>query len=155
MTMPLNIFPGVVFTDGEFWREQRRFTIRQLRDMGFGKASIECQTMGEIRDLIDEIQIQAKSNPHNVVDFKVIFVVSVVNILWAIVGGERFRRDDVNFKKLLKDIDLFFRAGNPIRANVPIPAFLLRLFPGLRRYFGVQSDIFEPLQKFIRVSAIS
>ena len=148
------IFPGVAFTDGEFWREQRRFTMRQLRDMGFGKTSIEYQTMEEIRDLIDEIKNQANSNPDNVVDFKGIFVVSVVNILWAIVGGERFRRDDARFKRLLEDIDLFFRVGNPVRANVPIPAFLLRLFPGLRSYFGVQSDMFEPLQKFIKVSAI-
>lgn len=145
----------MAFTDGEFWREQRRFTMRQLRDMGFGKTSIEYQTMEEIRDLIDEIKNQAKSNVDNVVDFKGIFVVSVVNILWAIVGGERFRRDDARFKRLLEDIDLFFRVGNPVRANVPIPAILLRLFPGLRSYFGVQTDMFEPLQKFIKVSAIS
>nr|CAH0098578.1 unnamed protein product [Daphnia galeata] len=36
-----------------------------------------------------------------------------------------------------------------VRANFPVPVFLLRLFPGLRSYFGVQTDMFEPLQKFI------
>lgn len=143
---------GVAFTDGEFWREQRRFTTRQLREMGFGKTSIEYQTMEEIRDLIDEMKNQANSNTESVVDFKGIFVVSVVNILWAIVGGERFQRDDARFKRLLDDIDLFFRVGNPVRANVPIPAFLLKLFPSLRSYFGVQTDMFEPLQSFIKVS---
>jgi hypothetical protein len=142
----------VVFTDGEFWREQRRFTMRQLREMGFGKTSVEYQMMDEIRDLIDEIRKQGQSNEDYIVDFKGIFVVSVVNILWAIVGGERFKRDDVRFKRLLEDIDLFFRVGNPVRANFPVPVFLLRLFPGLRSYFGVQTDMFEPLQKFIKVS---
>ena len=127
--------------------------MRQLRDMGFGKTSIEYQTMEEIRDLIEEIKFQAKSNPDNIVDFKGIFVVSVVNILWAIVGGERFRRDDERFKRLLEDIDLFFRAGNPVRANIPISAFLLRRFPTLRRYFGVDAVMFEPLQHFIKVSS--
>jgi hypothetical protein len=142
---------GVVFTDGEFWREQRRFTMRQLREMGFGKTSVEYQMTDEIRDLIDEIKKQGRSNDDFIVDFKGIFVVSVVNILWAIVGGERFQRDDARFKRLLEDIDLFFRVGNPVRANFPVPVFLLRLFPGLRSYFGVQTDMFEPLQKFIKV----
>ncbi|EFX83962.1 hypothetical protein DAPPUDRAFT_47355 [Daphnia pulex] len=141
---------GVVFTDGEFWREQRRFTMRQLREMGFGKTSVEYQMTDEIRDLIDEIKKQGRSNDDFIVDFKGIFVVSVVNILWAIVGGERFQRDDARFKRLLEDIDLFFRVGNPVRANFPVPVFLLRLFPGLRSYFGVQTDMFEPLQKFIK-----
>jgi hypothetical protein len=45
--------------------------------------------------------------------------------------------------------------GNPVRANFPVPVFLLRLFPGLRSYFGVQTDMFEPLQKFIKVSIIA
>lgn len=146
--------PGVAFTDGEFWREQRRFTMRQLREMGFGKSSIEYQTMEEIRDLIDEIRNQGKSNEDYIVDFKGIFVVSVVNILWAIVGGERFQRSDAKFKRLLEDIDLFFRVGNPVRANVPVPVFLLQMFPRLRSYFGVESDMFEPLQTFIKVSRI-
>ncbi|KAI9552865.1 hypothetical protein GHT06_020749 [Daphnia sinensis] len=141
---------GVAFTDGEFWREQRRFTMRQLREMGFGKSSIEYQTMEEIRDLIDEIKNQGKSNEDYIVDFKGIFVVSVVNILWAIVGGERFQRSDAKFKRLLEDIDLFFRVGNPVRANVPVPVFLLQMFPRLRSYFGVESDMFEPLQTFIK-----
>jgi hypothetical protein len=144
---------GVVFTDGEFWREQRRFTMRQLREMGFGKTSVEYQMTDEIRDLIDEIKKQGRSNDDFIVDFKGIFVVSVVNILWAIVGGERFQRDDARFKRLLEDIDLFFRVGNPVRANFPVPVFLLRLFPGLRSYFGVQTDMFEPLQKFIKVGS--
>lgn len=128
--------------------------MRQLREMGFGKSSIEYQTMEEIRDLIDEIRNQGKSNEDYIVDFKGIFVVSVVNILWAIVGGERFQRSDAKFKRLLEDIDLFFRVGNPVRANVPVPVFLLQMFPRLRSYFGVESDMFEPLQTFIKVSRI-
>jgi methyl farnesoate epoxidase/farnesoate epoxidase len=42
--------------DGEFWQEQRRFTLRHLRDLGFvGKTSIEDQMMEEISDLISDI----------------------------------------------------------------------------------------------------
>ena len=31
------MFTGIVFTDGEVWKEHRRFTISCLRDFGMGK----------------------------------------------------------------------------------------------------------------------
>ena len=33
--------PGVIGTSGQYWREQRRFLLRNLKDFGFGKASME------------------------------------------------------------------------------------------------------------------
>jgi len=33
--------PGVIFTGGKYWREQRRFLLKNLRDFGFGKSSME------------------------------------------------------------------------------------------------------------------
>jgi hypothetical protein len=90
------MFTGLVFVDGDFWQEQRRFTLRHLRELGFGKTSIEDQMMDEISDLISDITEAAKSDPDHVVDFKAIFTVSVFNILWAIIGG---KRGVVNSKK--------------------------------------------------------
>lgn len=43
------------FSDGPFWVEQRRFTLRHLRDFGFGKSSMEEFIMEEIEDTIKEI----------------------------------------------------------------------------------------------------
>ncbi len=68
--------------------------------------------MEEISDLISDITETAKSDPGHIVNFKAIFTVSVINILWAIVGGKRYRRDDPAFKKLLDSIDEFVRGGN-------------------------------------------
>lgn len=142
---------GLVFVEGEFWQEQRRFTLRHLRDLGFGKTSIEDQMMGEINDLISEISNVSKSDPDHVVDFKSIFIVSIINILWAIIGGKRFQRDDLQFKTLLSIVENFVQGSNAFRAVIPIPATLLRLFPSLLKLIGVNTQLFIPIQQFIEV----
>jgi hypothetical protein len=80
-----------VFVDGNFWQEQRRFTLRQLI---LGSAKHRSRIMEEINELTSDITEAAQSDPEHVVDFRLIFTVSVINILWAIVGGKRYRRDD-------------------------------------------------------------
>ena len=44
-------------TDGELWQEQRRFTIKQLKDVGVGKSSLEGIILDEIRDLISDLDV--------------------------------------------------------------------------------------------------
>jgi hypothetical protein len=72
---------------GQFWQEHRRFTMRHLRDLGFGKTSIEDQMMGELKDLITDMENSSQSDAQRVVDLKGIFQVSVLNILWAMIAG--------------------------------------------------------------------
>ena len=78
-----------MFVMGQFWQEQRRFTMRHLRDLGFGKTSIEDQMMGEVGDLIKDMEKSSQSDKTRVVDLKGIFQVSVLNILWAIIAGRK------------------------------------------------------------------
>ena len=144
----------MIFSDGRLWQEQRRFTLRHLRDLGFGKTSIEDQMMDEISELIDEMKHTAKSDPDGIVDFKDLFTVSVINILWAIIGGKRFNRDDEDFKRLLYHIGVLFKTGNTTRANIPVPMFILKIFPGLKKRIAFDSDLFKPLQNFIRVNLL-
>lgn len=44
-------------TDGELWKEQRRFTIKHLKDVGVGKSSLEGMILEEIRDLIIDLKV--------------------------------------------------------------------------------------------------
>lgn len=140
---------GVVHNDGPEWQEQRRFSLRHLRDLGFGKTSSEGLIREEIDDLMDEIRLQSGRNQP--VDFKGMFNLSLINILWALIGGERFKRDDVRLARLLDIVDSFIHSANFTRANIPFPAIFLRLFPSTTRNFlGLRNDLFTPLQDFIR-----
>lgn len=133
--------------------------------------------LDEIRELIKELDDHAKSTPNNVVNMRGALNASVLNILWVIIAGnkkvvteytaarrreyqelikafcnegERLQRGDPKFKELLDLIERFFQEGNPIKAGVPVPAFLLKKFPFLKRWFGVSSDLVEPIQLYIK-----
>lgn len=49
---------GVFFTQGLYWRDQRRFTLRHLRDFGFGRrfSELELDIEDELRQMIDMIK---------------------------------------------------------------------------------------------------
>jgi hypothetical protein len=47
---------GLIFTDGTYWQELRRFTLRHLRYFGFGKSSMEGMIMEEGEYLVKEMK---------------------------------------------------------------------------------------------------
>jgi len=64
----LSSLTGFFFTDGPFWVEQRRFSLRHLRDFGFGKRSLEGIILDEAEELIkrldpNEIQVSTHADP--------------------------------------------------------------------------------------------
>ena len=140
-----------MFVDGDFWQEQRRFTLRHLRDLGFGRTSSENIIEDEIHQLFDEMRTTAASNPDGIVDFKGVFTPSVVNVLWAVLGGLRFHRNNEKFKNLLNVNETFFRAGKIGLSHIPIPEFLFRKFPILFKMVGAPANILVTVQDFIRV----
>jgi hypothetical protein len=52
--LPISV-PGLIFTEGPYWLELRRFTLRHLRNFGYGKTSMESLIMQEVDDLIKEM----------------------------------------------------------------------------------------------------
>jgi methyl farnesoate epoxidase/farnesoate epoxidase len=45
---------GILFSDGvSSWSEQRRFSLRSLRDFGFGKQSMEGLLQHELKQLVE------------------------------------------------------------------------------------------------------
>ena len=44
-------------TDGQLWKSQRRFTIRHLKDLGFGKTKLEHFIAEEVGDLIGNLSV--------------------------------------------------------------------------------------------------
>jgi len=77
--------PGIAFSRGRTWIEQRRFTLRVLRDFGFGKSSMEDSILDEVDKLCEEI---SKFNDKEL-DIGLKMNISILNSLWSILTGER------------------------------------------------------------------
>ena len=48
-------FTGIIDAHTSVWREQRRFALQNLKNFGFGKASMENQIMDEINEFIADL----------------------------------------------------------------------------------------------------
>ncbi|XP_035712950.1 cytochrome P450 2F3-like [Folsomia candida] len=82
---------GIINSEGKRWEELRRFTIRQLREFGFGKSTMEALIMDELKELLDWM----KSTEGQVIsDIKDKMTVAMVNSLWMIISGHRYKHDD-------------------------------------------------------------
>ncbi|KAM9113701.1 cytochrome P450 2G1-like [Pangshura tecta] len=112
---------GVVFANGERWRQLRRFSLTVLRDFGMGKRSIEERIQEEAQCLLEEFR-KTQGAP-----FDPIFNLSraVSNIICAIVFGNRFDYEDEKFTALNKLIFKRFRFAGLTSAQ------LYNTFPGI------------------------
>lgn len=51
--------PGVLMSGGTYWKEQRRFLLRYLRDFGFGKSSMESLITEEMEKLCKKLSLES------------------------------------------------------------------------------------------------
>jgi cytochrome P450 len=121
---------GLIFTEGKEWVEQRRFALRTLRDFGFGKKSMESAVHEEIKDLIETFKKSA-GKPQST---KNAFNAAVLNALWTLIAGERFKQDDPDLAVAVKTLTSNVENINPLGyLSVFIP-FLAKYAPNLFGY---------------------
>lgn len=65
--------------------EQRRFAIRQLKELGYAKTSLEAMIQEEIVEFLAKLKCEC-DHP---ISLKTKFHIPILNIIWALVAGER------------------------------------------------------------------
>nr|XP_053640715.1 cytochrome P450 2D15-like [Cherax quadricarinatus] len=96
---------GLLGGTGPHWVELRRFLLRHLRDFGIGKTSCEPMIRAEVEELLEHIKNQ---NGQPIV-MEHLFHRSVLNVLWGMVTGSRFKYGD---KKLAKTLESFVKLAD-------------------------------------------
>ena len=85
-----------------FWKDQKRFVLKSLRDYGFGKKS-EQNILEESKTLVNFISSKIESKE----DFfiKDIFNIPVVNVIWRMVANKTFQMDGSEGQMFVKTLD--------------------------------------------------
>jgi len=145
----------LVINGGEVWKEMRRFSIRTLRDFGFGKQrSMEETLQDELDDLTKSLSAQLASG-NNVVNMKQYFTISVLNILWNMIAGYRFSRDDAKLHNLLRLLDRLVKASalgsTRMSAAIAFP-ILQKAFSTFSKHNQIRWELFSSMHQFFRVT---
>ncbi|XP_072245748.1 cytochrome P450 2J2-like [Leuresthes tenuis] len=135
---------GVIMSNGNFWKQQRRFAISTFRYFGFGKKSLESVILNEFIHCAEEFRgYKGKPfSPHLIVNN------AVANIICQLVFGHCFEYGDEKFKKLM----LLF--GKALQIEASVWAQLFNSFPWLMRFVPgphhTVKQIWKDVQNFIR-----
>ena len=111
-----NGFVGIVDSVENVWKEQRRFAMHNLKNLGFGKSSMEAQIMDEIQAFISDLDCKILQNDE--IDFGVSFNISVMNVLSRMISGTRFNNDNMEDRKLFNAITKLFEVLDPTKIIV-------------------------------------
>uniref|UniRef100_A0A673NLU5 Cytochrome P450 2K1-like n=1 Tax=Sinocyclocheilus rhinocerous TaxID=307959 RepID=A0A673NLU5_9TELE len=117
----LNDGHGILFSNGENWKEMRRFALSNLRDFGMGKRGSEEKIIEEIQYLKGEFD-KFEEKPFDTTQ-SVNYAVS--NIISSIVYGSRFEYTDPRFTEMVD------RANENVRVSGSASMMLHNIFPWL------------------------
>nr|ARA91629.1 cytochrome P450 monooxygenase [Pieris rapae] len=110
---------GITFVDGPLWREQRQFTVKHLKNVGFGKTAMEKEIQNELANILEYIE----KNRQTPINPKLILAMSVMNILWKFTAGERIEQERLSYI-----LDLFAKRSKAFS----IAGGWLNLWPWIR-----------------------
>ncbi|XP_034755255.1 cytochrome P450 2K1-like isoform X1 [Etheostoma cragini] len=122
---------GVLWSNGESWKEMRRFALTNLRDFGMGKKASEDKIIEECEHLLEVFRkFKGKafdtSQPMNY---------AVSNIICSIVYGSRFEYDDPEFTSLVDRTNINIQlVGSP---SVQV----YNMFPWIGKLISVKKEV--------------
>nr|XP_033505294.1 cytochrome P450 2K4-like isoform X2 [Epinephelus lanceolatus] len=101
---------GITWSNGEIWKEMRRFVMMNLKDFGMGKKVCEDKIIEECHRLIEVL----KKFKGEALDMTQPIHYAVSNIICSMVYGNRFEYDDPQFTYMLECMSTRVKlAGSP------------------------------------------
>ncbi|XP_075830114.1 cytochrome P450 2C70-like [Microtus pennsylvanicus] len=91
---------GIIFSDGEIWKQTRRFSLMVLRSMGMGKKTIEDQIQEEVSHLLEALR-KTNGSP---CDPSYLLTCVPCNVISAVIFQHRFDYNDEILREFVERI---------------------------------------------------
>ncbi|KAG4077443.1 hypothetical protein HA402_002870 [Bradysia odoriphaga] len=158
---PNNVNKGVFFTQGLLWRDERRFTLRHLRDFGFGRrfTELELDLEEELRQLVEIIKYGPKYAHEKelfhdgMASCPNIFNALAANSFLKVMCNERISREKQGMLlRAAKDTYKFAKLGQSYGRMMSILPWVVKVFPNLSGYNEIRPAVdgqYEFMKMFI------
>ena len=134
---------------GKRWTSQRNFAVKHLRNFGFGKKDLEVVIEREAASLVEHIL----ANSGGEMEMEMFtFAVPVLNVLWDMVAGHAFKREDKKLKRILDLMNWVF--VSKVFAIAMVAPWVRFVFPSLTGYNKVGDKIVLSEQNLQRLEAL-
>nr|APH81371.1 cytochrome P450 CYP3029A1 [Tigriopus kingsejongensis] len=123
---------GIASASGEKWEVQRKFTHSNLKALGFGQNKMESFIKEEIHELIELLEIKSQGGQPVEIGYDI--NVSIVNVIWAMITGERKPHHDQKLRDFLTSVNKGIELASTSGILLFMP-FLVKIFP--ESLFGI------------------
>ncbi|KAI1702518.1 cytochrome p450 domain-containing protein [Ditylenchus destructor] len=139
---------GVVFTDGDLWKEQRRFALHVLRDFGLGKNLMQEMVVTELETLCAKIDkdIENGIKEHDIASHVEIGIGSIINML--LFGYRFYGEREFEFRKIRNYVTDFFHEYGQMSAIMVQNYPYLRKLPFFDKRYNKMIDVSKGFCQF-------
>ncbi|KAF2354401.1 Cytochrome P450 [Trinorchestia longiramus] len=124
---------GVVGSNGAHWQHDRRFVLRNLRNLGMGKSYLEEAINIEAKALVEDL----KKYNDEAINFPDSFRTVALNIIWQMVASTRY---DLRSN----EVEAIYRLTNEFQKNFSFLSFLPMFIPSLNKLpKGIKDVVFK------------
>ncbi|XP_054617784.1 cytochrome P450 2K4-like isoform X1 [Dunckerocampus dactyliophorus] len=128
---------GVLWSNGDSWKDMRHFALTNLRDFGMGKKACEDKIIEESQHLMEVIR---KINGESF-DTTQPINYAVSNIISSIVYGSRFEYDDPEFTAMVDEMNRKIQlAGSPSAQVFNMFPWLGKMLPQNKEFFRLTDN---------------
>ncbi|KAI1702517.1 cytochrome p450 domain-containing protein [Ditylenchus destructor] len=139
---------GVGFTQGDLWKEQRRFALHVLRDFGVGKNLMQERVITELETLCAKVDkdIENGIKEHDIASHIDIGIGSIINTL--LFGYRFYGEKEAEFHKLKNYATDFFHEFGQMSAIMIQNHPYLRKLPFFDKQYNKMVDVSKGFSKF-------